>query len=429
MLEIEFSVIEDSPEDTEVLSRLLEEFQAQYGVKVRLHVMAWEGAWQKLMAIALDGRGPDVSHLGSTWVSSLVMMNSLRPFDSKEVARLGGLGAFIPPAWQSTSVPDDTQIWTIPWTSYFYVIAYRRDLLRAAGVEESAAFLNPEAFANTVSRLQASGVKFPWLIPPLSSSPSTDVLHIAANWVWGAGGEYISATSGKPLFNQPRALSGLKAFFETYRCVPAAQRQIPEDEIYDIFARGDGAAILADVRAVLGFSSPEVNPLVRENLRTCAPSMVPWYGGGNLVIWRHIQGYLFREQAAVNLVGFLTSRSSQARYAEGANALPARADVLAKMVGGTHPLAAAIARIGQTGGLRLWSVPPFTPSLAAAIARASQTGHAYPPISLWRRIEFHLSDALNEILGKVRSDDQADIDALLHQVLDPLEHRLNLMLS
>lgn len=428
MGEIEFSVIEDSPEDTQVLSHLLKQFQAQYGVKVQLHVMEWEDAWQKLMAIALEGRGPDVSHVGSSWVSSLVMMNALRPFLSKEIARLGGPEAFIPPAWQSTSVPDDTRTWTIPWTSYFYVIAYRRDLLRAAGVNESAAFLSPKAIAHTVSRLQALGVKFPWLIP-LSSTPSTDVLHIAANWVWGAGGEYIGATSGRPLFNEPQALSGLKAFFETYRCVPAAQRGIPEDEIYDIFARGDGAAILTDARAVLGFSAPEVNPLVRDNLRTCTPSKVPWYGGGNLVIWRHTRGSPFREQAAVELVSFLTSRSSQAQYAEGAGALPARADMLAKMAGGTHPLAVAIARIGQTGGLHLPPIPPSTPWLATAIARVSQAGRAYRPISLWRRFEFQLAEALNEILDKVRSDDQADIDNLLQQVLVPLEYRLSLLLS
>jgi len=67
MIEIEFSLTTDSPNDILIVRKLLEEFQAQQKVSVRLSTMAWEDAWQQLFTITMQGKGPDVSHVGSTW--------------------------------------------------------------------------------------------------------------------------------------------------------------------------------------------------------------------------------------------------------------------------------------------------------------------------------------------------------------------------
>jgi len=98
MTDIEFSIIPDSDQDGEVIRRLVEDFRAKSQINVHVHGMTWGEAWPVLLTTASQGKGPDVSHIGSTWVSSLVIMNALRPFSAMEVAATGGAQAFVAPA-------------------------------------------------------------------------------------------------------------------------------------------------------------------------------------------------------------------------------------------------------------------------------------------------------------------------------------------
>ena len=51
--------------------------------------MEWGDAWPQLIGIATQGQGVDVSHVGSTWVSSLMTMNALRPIPPHVVQQTG----------------------------------------------------------------------------------------------------------------------------------------------------------------------------------------------------------------------------------------------------------------------------------------------------------------------------------------------------
>ena len=77
MTTIEFSIIPDTDADYQTFVRLMSEFKAETGVEVNLKRMSWDNAWQQLIAIATQGQGADLSHVGSTWVSSLIAMKSL----------------------------------------------------------------------------------------------------------------------------------------------------------------------------------------------------------------------------------------------------------------------------------------------------------------------------------------------------------------
>ncbi len=99
MVEIEFSTIPDAEIDLQVMKALLEEFSEEYGVKVRLDTMTWGTAWTDFVTIASHGKGPDLSHIGGTWVSSLAIMNALRPFSPRDIEEMGGASAFLAPTW------------------------------------------------------------------------------------------------------------------------------------------------------------------------------------------------------------------------------------------------------------------------------------------------------------------------------------------
>ena len=84
--EIEISIMASSAEG---LQPLLDRFEAQENIRVRVRLLAWDTAWSDLVKFGLYGDGPDVSEVGSTWLGDLVAMNALRPFADYEVAGLG----------------------------------------------------------------------------------------------------------------------------------------------------------------------------------------------------------------------------------------------------------------------------------------------------------------------------------------------------
>jgi multiple sugar transport system substrate-binding protein len=396
LVEIKFSVITDDPDGADILSPLLEEYEAQHPVRVRVHTMTWEQAWPNLLQFALYGKGPDVSHIGSTWSNSLVMMNALRPFTPHEVAALGGPNAFVASIWQG-----DGQVWTIPWTAYTHVVCYRRDLLKRAGVDEQTAFETAEAMVETFRRIKSAGIRIPWII---STDPCPDVLHIAANWVWGAGGDFVSDDGKHTLFNQPEALTGLKAYFELYHYLPPVARNLDSDQRFRLFAGGLAAATIIGSIGISASRFHEMAVGVREQLSTAVVPGIPWVGGDNLVIWRYTQGYPDREHAAMSLVSFLSSRRAQMRHYHATGALPARFDALSELA--------------------------FEPgALAQTYERSFRTGRAYKAISMWTSVEHQLSQALDQVAADVMVNPAADIDSILHEHLDPLARRLDLMLN
>lgn len=403
MLELEFSVIN---EPTPKLRSLVEEFQATHRVHVHFRVMDWDTAWPELVTMALHGTGPDVSVVGSTWGSTLASMNALRPFTPREVAALGGATAFLPALWQSATPVNELDVWTVPWTAYTYLIAYRRDLLHQAGLDEAAALCSAAALHQTLQRLQTVELELPWIVPTVV--PPVEFVHLTASWIWGAGGDIVDARGRRVLFDQPPALAGLRAFFELYRHLPPAARQLTGDRAslaIELIAQERTALMIVGTEAVptiLGESS--LSPTVRANLGYAALPGVPWVGGNNLVIWRHTQASLERERAAVALVTFLTSRPAQIAYCDAGEFLPARRDALANL-----PFAAA--------------------PIATVIRQILETGRPYVSISLWSIVEHQLGTALARLAADLLADPTADVTALLRRVLDPLAQRLNVTLG
>src|SRR5512135_1493008 len=100
-MEINFLTIADTAEDLQPLRGLLASFEREKGIQLSLRRIGWERAWQVLLVEALEGKGPHVSQIGSTWVPTLAMLDALRAFSTHEVSMLGGASCFLPSAWES----------------------------------------------------------------------------------------------------------------------------------------------------------------------------------------------------------------------------------------------------------------------------------------------------------------------------------------
>src|SRR5262245_22237299 len=135
--EIEFSVM---PESADQIQPLLDQFEAEHHIHVRLRLLTWDTAWSDLVKAALYRDNVDVSEVGSTWLGDLIGMDALYPLSSKEIALLGKETAFLPEAWRGGAPALDSQQWGIPWLVGTRLLHYRRNLLARAGIDEQTAF-------------------------------------------------------------------------------------------------------------------------------------------------------------------------------------------------------------------------------------------------------------------------------------------------
>ncbi len=399
MTEIEFSIIgEPSP----ILQDLLHTFESRHNARVKLRVMNWENAWAELLSIALYARGPDVSHIGSTWSSSLTAMNSLRPFTEAQILPAGGSGAFLPQCWQSGLSSTLPGIWSLPWTSYTFLLCYRRDLLEKAGVDESSAFASAAALAKTIRLLRESGVALPWVVP--AAPGFVDILHHAASWIWGAGGDYLGESEHNVLVMQHAAQEGLAAYFDLLTYMRNLPHPLDEAAAEAVFARGEAAVtILGSGSLYTLLDSADTAPVVTQNLGVVPMPGVPWIGGDSLVVWRHSQVIPAHERTAVDLVAFLVGREAQGVHARSADVqLPTRPDAFQ-------------------------AIPLPDTTATRAVIRSLQTGRAYRPAALWGRFESQMSTGLGRIAQDIL-DGMHTHDAM-QRTLTPLMRRIELTMK
>lgn len=404
MVELELSTIPDSEQDAVTMAALLQEFEAQTRIHVRMRRMSWGAAWPEMLTFASHGKGPDVSHIGGSWVSSLTIMNCLRPFKPVEVGRLGGSQAFLAPVWENTQQVGDPRVWSIPWTAYIYVICYRKDLFELAGVDPQTLFQTAQSLRQGLTALGASAATaLPWLNPRIVP-PYTDLVHQAASWVWSAGGNFMNDAGSRVMFDSPAALTGFELWLDTFRLVPETHQALGSVETVELFRQGQAVAVLTDIRVANSFVAHQAAPVVSENLGILPMGVVPWVGGGSFVVWQQVVGYSEREQAALELVKFLTGPEANLRWARGVGSMPARLEALQAIY------------------------PPENP-LHAAVSQAATHGRPYRTVPLWRKIEYQLAQELQTCLQEASARPDESSSVILRARLEPLARRLNLTLG
>jgi multiple sugar transport system substrate-binding protein len=396
MKELELSVMGRNPQAVEELKQLLSVFENRHSLKVDLQVYPCETGRSELVKVAMYHHGLDVSEIGTTWLGDLIGMNSLRPFSTTDLAVIGGCEPYVKTAWERGRMLGDPRTWAVPWLLDANAIYYRRDLLKTAGINESAAFQTPQQFEKTVQQLQASGVKVP-LTLPLHHRRYLNV-HNIASWIWAEGGDLLSQDGKRVLFNQPEAHAGLHSYFSLYHYL-VAEAFNAEDQGYEqLFREGVAAITLGSTSQ--GFPAAIQSAEARNNMGAAVVLGASFVGGSNLVVWKHTR----YEEAALALVSFLNSVEVQNRYCRNAHILPVRLESLA-----------AEEIVNQ----------PVLHSLAEIAAQ----GRTFPCFFLWGLVEEKLDNALSQIWISLMEEPSADLDEVIRKNIDPLAARLNVTLG
>ena len=401
MTTIEFSFIPDADLDYQVLTQLMADFKRETGIEVHLKRMEWDNAWPQLIGIATQGQGADISHVGSTWVSSLMTMNALRSIPSHIINKLGGEQAFVHSTWTNVITENDRLVYGIPLSAYVYIVAYRKDLLQQAKLNPVTAFATPAAVEESVRCLEVlHATENAWLMPVVPH-PFNDFVHIAVSWIWSSGGHILDNRGKQVLFNSPAALVGLKSFLKLLRRVPDTD-YLGVDECMNLLIQGKAAAVLTDARA-LNAAIQNKAPNI-ENIGAASLMSIPWSGGGSMVIWRHTHGYPDRLEASYKLIEFLVRKQTMMNLANSCYSLPSRTDALDELFPPDH-------------------------ALRPVMLQLISTGRSYRPIALWHRIEHQFGVELGTVALKLMKDPNLDLDSTVEEAMESLAYRLNLTLG
>jgi multiple sugar transport system substrate-binding protein len=376
-----------------LIQPFLAEFEARYGIHVRLHVSDWMAAWSEVTRTALYHSGPDVSEVGSTWLGDLNAANTLRPFAPHEISQIRKQDDFLPVALAAARLPRGSSVCAIPWMVNARLIFYRRRWLEQCGLDPTTAFSTPAQLEHTLARLQAAGAGAPWLT---STQPTRSMLQNTCMWVWANDGELLVADGQRVLFDQPPALAGYSQYFALGRYLaPPLQKSSTAQLGRYFITRPDAAVMLNGPWFFEDFSVEQ-----RDEFGLALPLGRPFLGASYLVVWQHSR----QVDAALKLIRFLTETPTLMAYSQRLSLLPAQLHAL--------------------------NTPPYSDDPWWQMAgQAVKVGHAATTTVSWGIMEEQLRFELAEIWQEVLNDPCAEPYPIVARRLSRLAQQINARLT
>jgi multiple sugar transport system substrate-binding protein len=123
----------------EHVAKLIPGFEREHPeIKVRVQMIPWNAAHEKLLTAYAGNSLPDLCQLGNTWIPEFQMLNAvenLTPWISRSQAISSK--EYFPGIWDTNII--DTSLYGVPWYVDTRVIFYRSDFFRSAGYEKPPA--------------------------------------------------------------------------------------------------------------------------------------------------------------------------------------------------------------------------------------------------------------------------------------------------
>jgi multiple sugar transport system substrate-binding protein len=102
------------------------------GIRVKLQVIPWTAAHEKLLTAYAGESTPDICQLGNTWIPEFVTLKAIEPLDPWIRSGTGiGSTSYFPGIWKTNFI--DSVQYGLPWYVDTRVLFYRKDVLAAAG--------------------------------------------------------------------------------------------------------------------------------------------------------------------------------------------------------------------------------------------------------------------------------------------------------
>ncbi len=389
MNELTFSVA-DHFADAEGLFQNIANAGFRADVHVRTQTIPWQIMWSFLQRSFSDVERFDVSEVGSTWVGSYQAMDALHYFTKDDLSFLGGADRFIPSAWKSTSMMNDTSVLAVPLLTDTRVTYYWKDMLQEAGVDESQAFDTPSHMEDTLAKLSAA--KKPTLAVPTFAV--TNTVHQIASWIWATGSEFLSEDAVQTEFAGAKAIEGIIAYFNLSRYLTRKYDSL--DLVHEVFEDREAAVMISGPWFMRYLNSKNPPPEYLAKLGVALPPGPSFVGGSNLVMWKHAKGE--RKKIKLDWVTHLTTTDAQRSICLATGLLPAAKELLTE-------------------------APYSTDPHYRVFVKALETGRPLPQVPFWGAIEAALIQVFGNIWSDLKEDPQASVRSVVSKHLGPMaEH-------
>ncbi|WP_412750767.1 extracellular solute-binding protein [Krasilnikovia sp. M28-CT-15] len=344
-----------------------DEFHRQHpNITVQVTMLDWAAALNRISAAAAGGDAPDVTQLGTTWVGGLSRTGALAPYSEGELTSLGGRPAFVPASWTATKLLGSDAVTAVPWFVDVRALFYRTDVVRRLGLDPAKAFATWDALEQTLAAIKREG-----RITPLGQPGKNDwnVVHNVAPFIWGAGGDLLSADGRTPMLSTPESVAGIDYYqrlMGRYNKRDLLEKN--SDAAVAAFADGQTAVLFHGPDSVATFRADAHRPGLRAGWSTAPMPAGPrgrftFLGGSDLAIFKNSA----HRGAALEWVRFLTGAASQERY------------VVRKL--GIWPARTEVMR-----STRLDADPAYR-----GFVDADRDGRQYPAVAAWVDIEAALT--------------------------------------
>lgn len=180
----------DPPTETAGLQAAIDAWNASNsGIQVRMETMAGGDTLAQLAREVPAGAGPDIQHMAFVWTRDLAKSNLLLDLGPLIEAEAPGAGVEDFLALELATL--DGKVYGMPWSADTFAMAYRPDLLEAAGVTPPDTWEELTTAAQTLSNGDGQfGLCF-----PAGSSPDSGMWILVNYYLWSNGSTLIDETS------------------------------------------------------------------------------------------------------------------------------------------------------------------------------------------------------------------------------------------
>lgn len=333
------------------------------GVKIITQAIPWTGAHEKLVTAVMGDMAPDISQMGTTWMSEFRAMDALEPLNGFISSSALDTGDFFSGARESNIYRE--QWYGLPWYVDTRVMFYRTDLAARAGYKKFPGdwegFYN---FSKALLRSKEGGYAF--------ALPTND-WQIFLMFYWQNGGELLKGsplTAGK--FEE--TIAYLKRFFDE-KLAPLEGGH--DTDLLTAFESGYFPAFISGPWMIsqLETSKPQLNGRWTTAPLPAGKKRASFMGGCNLVMFRSSP----RKALAWKFMEFMAGPEMQAKWYAVSGNLPA--------------------------SRKAWTTPALSRNSKLAPFRVElDTAKAPPQVPEWESIAGSINDAVEEaVFGRVNA--------------------------
>jgi multiple sugar transport system substrate-binding protein len=186
--------------------------KAHPAVSMSAVTLAWGNPYYTKLSLATrGGRPPDVAVAHLTRMQTLARAGLLQPFDTAALARFGMTpDKFTPTAWKASHV--DGQLYAIPLDTHPYVLYYRTDICKKAGLLKSDGSLvemhGPDDLLKALRAIKKVTGKY-GLVMATVNDPSS-CWRIFATLYWQQGGQVLADAGSQVVLDEDKAAKALE---------------------------------------------------------------------------------------------------------------------------------------------------------------------------------------------------------------------------